>query len=220
MIGNVGIIEWVEAATRTRNAEERVVEPPKPKDLEKEMRKDRKQYIQFIVRMLPPVYGKEMWNEIVIKEKFTEFVTASQEAFALLLYKNGYEAWSWIGSDSSSSSDSSGNGGVVARPVFKYIARSKEHVMARNSGWTMQGLEEFNALYNMVKVDRLAHGRDFDEALLDYYMEKKAKKRRSIVSEDMRARKSMKISDDLEGFGEEALGDGWQGGEMGEMASI
>ena len=31
----------------------------------------------------------------------------------------------------------------------------------------------------------------------------------------------MKISDDLEGLGEEALGDGWQGGgEMGEMASI
>ena len=48
--------------------------------------------------------------------------------------------------------------------------------MARNSGWTMQGLEEFNALYNMVKMDRQAHGRDFDEALLDYYMEKKAKK--------------------------------------------
>ena len=30
----------------------------------------------------------------------------------------------------------------------------------------------------------------------------------------------MKISDDLEGLGEEALGDGWQGGEMGAMASI
>ncbi len=88
-------IEWLEAANRNgRNRSKQVLKPPKPDILEMEMRKDVKQYIQFVTRMLPPVYGKEVWNEVAGKTKLSNFVTASQEAFALLLYKNGYEAWS------------------------------------------------------------------------------------------------------------------------------
>jgi hypothetical protein len=79
-----------------------VLEAPKPDMLEMEMMNDVKQYIQFVTRMLPPVYGQEIWNEVVVKTKLSNFVTASQEAFGLrLLYKNGYEAWSWMLSDSS-----------------------------------------------------------------------------------------------------------------------
>jgi len=69
---------------------EQVIEPPKPDELEKEMRKDTDKHIQFVVWMLPPVYGKDMWNGIVVKTNLSEFVIPSQEAFALLLYKNGY----------------------------------------------------------------------------------------------------------------------------------
>jgi hypothetical protein len=88
-------VEWLEAANRNgRNQSEQVLEPPKPDIVEMEMRKDVKQYIQFVTWMLPPVYGKEIWNEVVVKTKLSNFVTASQKAFGLLLYKNGYEAWS------------------------------------------------------------------------------------------------------------------------------
>ena len=93
-------LEWMEAANRSgrtnRNGRagrvvELQLEPPTPKDLEDKMRKDSEQYIQFVSRMLPPVCGKEAWNEVAEKTKFSTFVTASQEAFALLLYRNGYE---------------------------------------------------------------------------------------------------------------------------------
>ena len=105
-------VDRLEAANGNgRNRSEQVLEPPKPDILEMEMRKDCKQYIQFVTRMLPPVYGKEIWNEVAGKAKLSNFLTASQEAFGLLLYKNGYEAWSWWSwmlSDSLSSSDGDG----------------------------------------------------------------------------------------------------------------
>jgi hypothetical protein len=72
-------VEWLEAANRNgRNRTGHVLEPPKPDILEAEMRKDCNQYIQFVTRMLPPVYGKEIWNEIAGKTKLSKFVTASQ----------------------------------------------------------------------------------------------------------------------------------------------
>ena len=124
-------LEWREAANRSsRNGAEQVLEPPGQEELENEMRKDSKLYIQFVTRMLPPVCGKETWIEVSQKTRLSTFVTASQEAFALLLYKNGYEAWSWMQSDSSSDGDETG---TEKQPNFKYTSRTETHVMARNS---------------------------------------------------------------------------------------
>ncbi len=125
--------------------------------------------------MLPPVYGKEIWNEVAGKTKLSNFVTASQEAFALLLYKNGYEAWSWMLSDSSSSSEGDGIE-VPKKPTFKYTSRSVNQAMARNSGWTEEGLNAFDTLYGLVTKDREDNGEVFDDALLKYYEERNKKK--------------------------------------------
>jgi hypothetical protein len=195
----------METANRNlRNGTEQGVEPPKPEKLEMEMRTNSKQYIQFVTRMLPPVYGKEIWNEVAGKSKLSDFVTASQEAFALLLYKNGYEAWSWVLSDSSSSSDSDGIGAPVG-PPFKYTSRSKTRVGGRNSGWTMEGLTAFNTLYGMVVKDRTDNGEVFDEALLKYYEERNTKKRRRAPIEDRSRRQRLKMCDDLAGLVDETL---------------
>jgi hypothetical protein len=62
-------VELLEAANRNgRNRTEQVIEPPKCDLLEMEMRTNGKQYIQFVTRMLPPVYGKEVWNEVAKKQ--------------------------------------------------------------------------------------------------------------------------------------------------------
>ncbi len=193
-------VEWLEAANRNgRNGAEQVLEPPKPDTLENEMRTNSKQYIQFVTRMLPPVYGKEVWNEVVGKTKLSNFVTASQEAFALLLYKNGYEAWSWMLSDSSSSSD----GEEI--PTFKYTSRPKNGVTGRNSGWTVEGLTAFNTLYAMVTKDREENGDVFDDALLSYYEERNTKKRRRVPVEDRGTQQRLTICDDLAGLVDETL---------------
>ncbi len=193
-------VEWLEAANRNgRNGTEQVLEPPKPDTLEMEMRTNSKQYIQFVTRMLPPVYGKEVWNEVAGKTKLSNFVTASQEAFALLLYKNGYEAWSWMLSDSSSSSD----GEEI--PTFKYTSRSKTYVRGRNSGWTVEGLNAFNTLYVLVTKDREDNGEAFDDALLKYYEKRNNKKRKRVPVDDRGARRKLEICDDLAGLVDETL---------------
>jgi hypothetical protein len=181
-----------------------VLEPPKPDILEMEMRKDCKQYIQFVTRMLPPVYGKEIWNEIAGKTKLSNFVTTSQEAFALLLYKNGYETWSWMLSDSLSSSEGDGIE-LPKKPTFKYSSRSVNLVMARNTGWTVEGLNAFNTLNGLVTKDREDNGEVFDAALLKYYEERNKKKRRSVPIEERSTRKQLKICDDLAGLVDEPL---------------
>ena len=66
------------------------------------------------------------------------------------------------------------------RPKFKYTSRTETHVMARDSGWTVEGLDAFNILYKRVVRDREENGDEFDEALLKYYDEKKNKKRRTV----------------------------------------
>jgi hypothetical protein len=199
--------EWMVAATTSRNGRngtEQVIEPPKPDKLEMEMRTNGKQYIQFVTRMLPPVYGKEIWNGAASKKKLSEFVTASQEAFALLLYKNGYEAWSYLSSDTSSSSDGDGIEAPVV-PTFRYTSRSNNRVTGRNSGWTVEGLTAFNTLYGMVAKDRADNGEVFDDALLKYYEERNTKKRRRAPVEDRGTRQRLKICDDLAGLVDETL---------------
>ena len=69
-------IEWLEGANRTRRVgEERVPEPPKPDTLEKEMRKESEQYIEFVICMLPPVYGKEIWSEEVAEKQSYQYLS-------------------------------------------------------------------------------------------------------------------------------------------------
>ncbi len=206
--------EWLVAANRNRrNGSEQVLEPPKPDELEMEMRKDINQYIQFVIRMLPPVCGKEIWNDAAIKTDLSKFVTASQEAFALLLYKNGYEAWSWMSSDSSSSSDGDGTEAQTV-PTFKYTSKSIKHLMGRNSGWTVEGLSAFNTLYALVTKDREDNGVVFDEALLKYYEARNNKKRKRVQVEDRSARRNLAICDDLAGLVDEALGSDQEFGDM------
>jgi hypothetical protein len=77
-------------------------------------------------------------------------------------------------SDSSSSSEGDGIE-VPMKPTFKYTSRSVNHVMARNSGWTVEGLNAFNTLYRLVTKDREDNGVVFDDALLKYYEERNKK---------------------------------------------
>ena len=62
------------------------------------------------------------------------------------------------------------------KPTFKYTSRSVNQVMARNSGWTEEGLNAFDTLYGLVTKDREDNGEVFDDALLKYYEERNKKK--------------------------------------------
>jgi hypothetical protein len=71
------------------------------------------------------VYKKETWKDVAAKTKFSAFATARQEAFALLSYKNGYEAWSWMLSDTYSSSDQHGVEEAPTQPTSSTLQEQK-----------------------------------------------------------------------------------------------
>jgi hypothetical protein len=126
-----------------------VPEPSTPELQEKEMRKDSKLYIQFVTQMLPPL-------PCVQKRNFLEGCCSENKALSFchckarsictsaLAYKNGYEAWLWMSSYTSSSSDGDGVKEAPTQPNFKYTSRTKDHgVMIRNSDWTVEDLNAF-----------------------------------------------------------------------------
>ena len=107
-------------------------------------------------------------------------------------------------SDSSSDGDETG---TEKQPNFKYTSRTQTHVMARNSGWSVEGLNYFNILYDLVVKDREENGVRFDDSLLKYYeVKNKNKKRKWNSSEENSSWRNIKMSDDLAGLVEETLG--------------
>ncbi len=107
-------------------------------------------------------------------------------------------------SDSLSSSDGDGIE-APKQPTFKYTSKSINHVMGRNSGWTVEGLNAFNTLYVLVTKDREDNGEAFDDALLKYYEKRNNKKRKRVPVDDRGTRHKLKICDDLAGLVDEAL---------------
>jgi hypothetical protein len=55
------------------------------------MRGDR--YIEFADRMIRAVHGKSIFSSKAATTDFEDLVMPSQEAFTLLLYRNGYKNW-------------------------------------------------------------------------------------------------------------------------------
>ena len=64
-------------------------------------------YTEFADRMIRAVYGKTRYNPSSSTKLFEELIPPSQEAFALLLYKNGYENWVWMHDHACMTSDGS-----------------------------------------------------------------------------------------------------------------
>ena len=147
-------IEWI-----AKTSKDCVADPPTPDELmgDDGMRKNIGNYTEFADRMVRAVYGKSRYSPGSSTTLFEDLVSPSQEAFALLLYKNGYENWVWMHNHASMTSDGSDDTGETgdeeACPHYKYTKRTGDFT-SRNGGWTREGMELFNDLYKKVKEDR------------------------------------------------------------------
>ena len=148
--------EWIAATTK-----ERKEDPPKPEDLLASggLRCDVATHTDFADRIIRAVYGKTRCSPSSGTTLFEDLISPSQEAFALLLYKNGYENWVWMHNHACLTSDGSESavGGENAEdehcPKYKFTKRSGDFT-SRNGGWTREGKTLFNELCKRVKEDR------------------------------------------------------------------
>ena len=167
------------------------------------MRTDHIQYYEFADKMIRAVHGKSRYGIKANKTMLGDIVRPCQEAFTLLLYRNGYENWMYMRNhDNFFSSDASaaGNGDFSddiedGCPQYKYTARAIE-LTNRNGGWSFEGMRKYEQLYLRVNEDRLANQAEFDQVYKEHW---------KSISETKRKRKrheggqlqSQSVSDDL-----------------------
>jgi hypothetical protein len=151
----VPVIDWI-----TKTTKERKPDPPKPEDFlaVDGLRGNATRYTEFADRMIRAVNGKSRYDPSSSTTLLDDLVPPSQEAFALLLYKNGYENWLWMHNHACMTSDGSdvtvGGEDEVGCPSYMYTRRRGD-MTSRNGGWTRDGMDLFNELYRKVRADRL-----------------------------------------------------------------
>jgi len=190
--------DWISATTRKG-----VSDPTRPEEITANgLRLDVKGYTDFADRMIRAVYGKSRYSSSSGAKLFDDFISPSQEAFALLLYSNGYDNWVWMHAHASLSSDGSddsngteGGEGDDGRPPYKYTKRTGDFT-SRNGGWSKEGMRLYNDLYKTVQDNRLNDNGAFGRAYQVHRSQMSGKKRKRR-NNDGDPSQQMTISDDL-----------------------
>jgi hypothetical protein len=79
---------------------------------------------------------------------FGSLVSPSQEAFTMLLYKNGFKKWVWMhnGSVSSEASEASNGATSDGSPGYIYTARTSDLTSRKKGGWSRMDMLKYNEL--------------------------------------------------------------------------
>ena len=187
--------------------------PPSPEEVERTLRKDTMQYTEFADKMIRAVHGKIRYAESATRDLFDDIVSPSQEAFTLLLYRNGYQHWLWKHGESLTSSGTSdvtdGDMGSSsdAGPGYQYTTGrfTGEVVTTRNGGWSRTGMLKFNELYEAVKESRKEDKGAFSNEYKAHWLDKSTRKRKRKHDDNTGGPRVLKISDDLGDLTDELL---------------
>ena len=165
------------------------------------------QYSEFADKMIRAVHGKVRYAESAIKQLFDDMVSPSQEAFTLLLYRNGYEHWLWKHGETLAPSGTSdvteGETGCSSDggPGYQYTSGNRftsgEGVTMRNGGWSRTGMLKFNELYEAVKESRQEDKGAFSKEYKEHMIDKSTRRRKRKRDDNTGGPRVLKISDDL-----------------------
>jgi hypothetical protein len=151
--------------------------PPTPDELgEDGFRSKVAVYTEFADKMIRAVYGKNKYSHSSSITLFDDLVGPSLEAFALLLYKNGYANWVWTCNNACSTSEGEDTD-MEERPGYKYTKRTGDFT-SRNGGWSKVGMTSYNDLYRKVKEDRTLDDGSFAKAYREHRASMSGKKRK------------------------------------------
>lgn len=144
-----------------------------------ELRKNKKAFEQFCENILPCVVGKKYWDKRVDSVCMSRVATDTDEAWALLVMENSWEAWKQLAG--------SPNGKLPEDAVRKRTKWTNTgSQQSRSEGWGERGIGRFNELTKMVIEDREA-----DQDTEEGYLQKK-----QIESDRLSTRKRKKRVDD------------------------
>jgi hypothetical protein len=170
------LTDWIGEITKGQGNYNK--KPPTPETIIATLRTDPKLYSSFADFMVRAVHGKCGYAQKAGSKSmmFGDFVTVSQEAFTLLLYKNGYDNWIWKHNNMATSGDTDATNEAAQMPPYLYTSTGATEGSAfttRNGGWSSEGMQEFNALYAGVKESRAADQGSFDGLYKEHWRETK-----------------------------------------------
>ena len=132
-------------------------------------------YRVFCEFVLSHVVGRDVWKRCAHTHTISQIATVSDEAFALLLLENSWEAWKAVAGKQTS----------VPCPIYSVRGPGTK----RFQGWTEKGIERFNELYDDVSEDRRHNEGTFDEAykcaMFDAMAGRKRKRKQQCISEEI-----------------------------------
>ena len=135
-------------------------------------------YSAIIEYFISPVIGKIFYKENRCERLLSDFVSVSDEAFALLIFENNHATWCDMIRQNNTKSSS-----VICKYTNGGCSNAPNGSSRHYQGWNTEGIRQFNDLFDLVKVDQNApHAKLFEESFkTDYDYKSLGKKRKKQV---------------------------------------
>jgi hypothetical protein len=121
-------------------------------------------YTVFITEIVKRVVGESVWSKNCTKKLVSEFVTKSDEAFALVTIENHYDRWSYMYAQK----DKTDKDRTAPYALYTNCGNTKggNGTNRKYDGWSREGLDRFNKLHQLVTEDRTRASRvKFEEGI-------------------------------------------------------
>ncbi len=134
-------------------------------------------YKDFVAFFVSGVVGIRHYDKNKTRDKYSAYVTVSDEAFTILSLENNWERWSamarddsWKESDVPSKWTTSREKKVKRDEYGNRIDDDDSPESTRYRGWSFQGIARYNQLFDEIKAKRLTKSfKDFEEYLLSEF---------------------------------------------------
>jgi hypothetical protein len=141
-------------------------------------------YHLFLSKLVRRVVGKSRWSNNSTKKLVSQYVTKSDEAYALLNVENQYDRWTIFWENDSREEEDK-----VELPGAMYTncgqSGGGKGTNKKNDGWSTAGMNRFNELHKKITEDRKRASREiFEEKLRADLEAKQASKRLRITAQE------------------------------------
>jgi len=126
-------------------------------------------YYKFFDEMLSQVVGRTVWKRDTVLKPVRKIATCSDEAFAILLIENSFDAWI----KQAEKITPTGHIGVPPIDVGNYQSGKTRYTAngagtKKDKGWSEEGLKRYNELCHMVWMNRKEdHSKEFEQVYQD-----------------------------------------------------
>ena len=141
-------------------------------------------YIDFVQFYVSGVIGLRYFEKHKCQKLYRNYVTVSDEAFAILTIENNWDRWIAMAGTEEWKTSPVPTKWTVTRTKADNAKQKATTTGSQNSeptarrfrGWSSEGIQRYNQLFDEIKAERqTGRAKRFEEKLLEHFQHKKAK---------------------------------------------